>query len=439
MGLYTVSDKTRSGASRLHVLTMYRSEKFELGREPFRDNKSLALDKSGIVGPFKQFNPTSAQLRCDLSAATNSSTRSTSSNARVGGDTRTQSTAINFLWSSRDNRKGRHTLCVPPAASDSGRQVTVPPLARHPTSIAQGIYRMLVYYPVWDISFDVAYIFTLGSVVWIINAFFVFLPLLRPSTEFSGELYYGGGITAFIGASVFEVGSILLMLEAINEDRSGCFGWILKQEIKDYEKDISAAFESRRPWILPEETTCTHHHRNKRRLIGPPEDSLQSVEWSWVPDIRALREHYLHDIGFLACCFQMAGASIFWIAGLTALPGIFNHLSPAALDVVYWTPQVIGGTGFIISGILFMIETQQRWWKPALGTLGWHIGFWNMVGGVGFTLCPAFGFDPSSWAQYQSSCSTFWGSWAFLVGSVLQWYESLDKFPVVERPRPVPS
>lgn len=55
---------------------------------------------------------------------------------------------------------------------------------------------------------------------------------------------------------------------------------------------------------------------------------------------------------------------------------------------------------------------------------------WNLIGGVGFTLCPAFGYDESSWAQYQACISTFWGSWAFLIGSVIQWYESLEKFPV---------
>jgi hypothetical protein len=49
---------------------------------------------------------------------------------------------------------------------------------------------------------------------------------------------------------------------------------------------------------------------------------------------------------------------------------------------------------------------------------------------VGFTLCPAFGYDESSWAQYQPSLSTYWGSWAFLIGSVLQWYESLVKHPI---------
>lgn len=96
----------------------------------------------------------------------------------------------------------------------------------------------------------------------------------------------------------------------------------------------------------------------------------------------------------------------------------------------FWTPQVIGGTGFIISGALFMIETQSRWYKPGFRTLGWHIGFWNLICGIGFTLCPAFGYSSSSWAQYQSSLSTFWASWAFLLGSVIQWYESLVKHAV---------
>jgi hypothetical protein len=93
-----------------------------------------------------------------------------------------------------------------------------------------------------------------------------------------------------------------------------------------------------------------------------------------------------------------------------------------------------------------------------LKTLGWHIGFWNLIGGIGFTLCPALGFGSKSSAalEYASALSTFLGSWAFLVGrrtssfafhgvtealadfsrcriqigSVAQWYESLDKYTV---------
>lgn len=51
--------------------------------------------------------------------------------------------------------------------------------------------------------------------------------------------------------------------------------------------------------------------------------------------------------------------------------------------------------------------------------------------GIGFTLCGALGFAAAnSGAVYQGSLATFWGSWCFLVGSVIQWYESLNKNPV---------
>src|SRR5579859_6694334 len=75
--------------------------------------------------------------------------------------------------------------------------------------------------------------------------------------------------------------------------------------------------------------------------------------------------------------------------------------------------------------LLFMFETQPNWYhiRP-LHSLGWHVGFWNFIGGLGFTLCGAFGIAQAQmWAEYQSGCSTFWGGWAFLIGSICQWIE----------------
>lgn len=301
---------------------------------------------------------------------------------------------------------------------------------------------------VFDISWDVAYIFVWGSVVWVINAFFSFLPDVAPSTEFNNEILVGGGVTAFIGATIFEVGSILLMLEAINENRSSCFGWATRQLLSshkhgetEYEKGDAFSDKGLELAMVPDAQHCSHHHRNSKNLVGSAQASsldhmnvktqhAREKSWSWWPSSYDLRTHYLHDLGFIACSWQLFGASIFWISGFTALPGINNKLSAAALNGAYWFPQVLGGFGFIVSGVLFMIETQKHWWQPAPRVLGWHIGLWNLIGGVGFTLCPAFGFDTSSWAQYQAGCSTFWGSWAFLIGSLIQLYESLEKNPV---------
>ncbi|KAF3051758.1 hypothetical protein E8E11_009850 [Didymella keratinophila] len=384
-----------------------RSEAFHPAREPLRHDPALNLQRDRVSGPLPFLNPTRAQFRHE---------------ARPD---------VRFKWSSRNNRKGRHAIVV-----DKGQTNASPTTSRATsslTSIARGIGRMLTYYPIWDISFDVAYVFTIGSVIWVINAFFVWLPLVRPDTEFGTEELYGGGMTAFIGATVFEFGSFLLMAEAVNENRSGCFGWALEQATSHKAGDGETGDGK----LRPSKSHCTHHHLNKRNLVGKGTQSASKEEpapqartWVWWPSMADLRTHYIYNLGFLASFAQLCGASIFWIAGLTALPGIYDRMSRPVTIIFYWTPQVIGGLGFIISGTLFMLETQSKWWKPAPRTLGWWIGAWNLIGGVGFTICPAFGYDMSSWAQYQACLSTFWGSWAFLIGSVIQWYESLEKFPV---------
>lgn len=61
-------------------------------------------------------------------------------------------------------------------------------------------------------------------------------------------------------------------------------------------------------------------------------------------------------------------------------------MSQGLLDGVYWVPQMVGGSGFIISGLLYMLETQPNWYSPAWEVLGWHIGFWNLIGAIGFTV-----------------------------------------------------
>lgn len=78
--------------------------------------------------------------------------------------------------------------------------------------------------------------------------------------------------------------------------------------------------------------------------------------------------------------------------------------------------KVVGGCGFIISSTLIMLEVQERWYTPKLRSLGWHIGFWNLVGAIGFTLCGALGYGiEQPGVEYASTLSTFVGSWAFLV------------------------
>jgi hypothetical protein len=66
----------------------------------------------------------------------------------------------------------------------------------------------------------------------------------------------GGGITAFIGATIFELGSVLLMIEAVNENRADCFGWAVEEVLE--QKGLIR--------LTPD--GCSHHHKNKKNLVG---------------------------------------------------------------------------------------------------------------------------------------------------------------------------
>lgn len=230
------------------------------------------------------------------------------------------------------------------------------------------------------------------------------------------------------------------MIEAVNENRSDCFGWKFEEALEEGETALQK--------IVPHTEGCTHHHSHRHNLVGNgrapghvydsqiqkseklPRRPEEARTWVWWPSYRELQTHYIYDIGFLACSAQMFGATVFWISGFTALPEIQRALSTTGLNGAYWFPQVLGGCGFIVSSLLFCLETQSRWWKPEPHLLGWWIGFWNLIGAVGFTMSGAFGYWVTRKGTYQAGLSTFWGSWAFLLGSLVQWYESLVKHPV---------
>lgn len=268
---------------------------------------------------------------------------------------------VEFHWRARDNRKGRHALLVVPPTKPGSAKYIVPKRISTLRETWKGIVRMCTQFPYWDVSWLVATSYTLGSVVWVINSFFVWLPLVAPGTEFNDEILTGGGVTAFIGATIFEFGSALLMFEAVNANLSGCFGWAL-EKVLEGEKGGMIRMKAT-------QHECEHHHANKKNFVGnghgqalinrsseeSPEDPSSSQfsngkTWRWFPSWTELRTHYFHELGFLASLAQFCGASIFWISGFTALPGINNKMSQGLLDGIYWTPQIVGGSGFIISG-----------------------------------------------------------------------------------------
>ncbi|CAD0096018.1 unnamed protein product [Aureobasidium vineae] len=374
-----------------------RNKQFTVDREPLRNNDTLQLIKSKVRGPVTFLNPTQASYEHKIQIPPSrdhlgrtTAPLSTTDLVPPAGAPTLSAANIEYKWTARDNRKGRHTLVTKsPSVEHPETNVAPPRSTTHWRSILHTIWLMISFYPVWDISWCVAYIFTLGSVLWVINSLFVFLPLIRPSSTFHNEALVGGGITAFIGATIFEIGSVFLMLEAINENREGCFGYAVESVYDEYVGRTEIGDEGGLR-VVPRDDACTHHHRNKTNLVGKPpvldsekQRSGKTNSWVWWPSWAELKNHYFHELGFIASLSQLLGATVFWISGLTALPEILNVLSPGLNDGIYWTPQVIGGSGFIVSGWLFMIETQKHWWQPAPTVLGWHIGLWNFIGGIG--------------------------------------------------------
>ena len=66
-----------------------------------------------------------------------------------------------YVWRSRDNRKGRHAAIVEKQKLESGKIEAVRPTNTW-QGVLRGLWKMLVRYPVWDVSYDVAIVFTIG-------------------------------------------------------------------------------------------------------------------------------------------------------------------------------------------------------------------------------------------------------------------------------------
>jgi hypothetical protein len=399
---------------RCKALHQYRLECF--------DRQGMTLDNGyDVTGSCGFFNPTHARFRKTSSGgphAVDDASKHELVSTKLAHTPSTDS--IRYAWRSRDNRKGRHVLVLP---KDSPRR---PSATRR---ICQGIWRMVTVYAYWDISWWVAVLFSFGSAIFILCALFYWLPIAYPETGFPNEATTGGGVASFVGATLFQIGAVLLIFESVNENQTGCFGWAVEELFEGRETEKGNVGRMRK---APE--TCEHvHQRASKRADGAKagrSPMQQARKWQWWPSWKELRQHYIHEIGFVSNVTLAAGATIFYVTGIMSLPGVYDQLSQPVLWYVYWLTYLIGGIFFVVASAGYMLETQTKWWKPAFGVIGWHIGLWNVIGSVGWTLSAAFGYCNPSWCEYQSDLTLLWASFAFLVGSLLLWYEALDKYPI---------
>jgi hypothetical protein len=170
-----------------------RSSAFHPSRQPLKDLACFRHSASGTTGPFGALNPTQHRIiHTGAGPAADEDDKSVGKDEKDDRDTddansseqrdakplepkppkRSDTTPADFVafrWTSRNNRKGRHLLEFTAAADPANARYEVPEPSTAPRQIALGIARMFTIYPVWDISWLVAYVFTWGSIVWVIN------------------------------------------------------------------------------------------------------------------------------------------------------------------------------------------------------------------------------------------------------------------------------
>nr|WHU52031.1 endo-polygalacturonase PG1 [Rhodotorula mucilaginosa] len=175
----------------------------------------------------------------------------------------------------------------------------------------------------------------------------------------------------------------------------------------------SPSTSATRPTLTPSQTpaACCRSSR-------PP-------KWKWFGLPPA---HKRLDLGFLANAIQLFGAVAFEVSVICGLPGVLGK-SGAVGGVeqegrverewiaAYWAMQILGSPCFTFAGLVFALETQTRWYKPNLVSIGWWIGIWNTNIS-----------NPEHYQRWGTAFSTFWGSWAFLIGSYIQMLETLNKW-----------
>jgi hypothetical protein len=91
---------------------------------------------------------------------------------------------------------------------------------------------------------------------------------------------------------------------------------------------------------------CIHHFHHRCQKDQKTTDCAKVIDpdqkWKWFGARWS-------EIGFDASVIQSFAATIFWISTITGIPGVIDMDNIALTNGIYWVPQIIGGSGFIIS------------------------------------------------------------------------------------------
>lgn len=119
-------------------------------------------------------------------------------------------------------------------------------------------------------------------------------------------------------------------------------------------------------------------------------------------------------------------------------PEAFSSDTPLTLDLVIspdnllgsqlflFAPLTVGGSLFFFSNLILLVWLQKRWFSPEPSTAAWQAAFWSTLGSLNFAL---IGISLFLNDLMGSSLAGFIGSTAFLLGSIIQWYDVMAFHP----------
>jgi len=233
---------------------------------------------------------------------------------------------------------------------------------------------------VQSISWWVAFTFLIGSLGWVSNGAFAFHEPFSTSKNTDAVKY-----SALVAGTFFLIGGWAMYLEAINTDHD-----------MDFAQQII--------------------RREELRLEGLVGES----KWKWW----GMKTY--KDIGFTASFMMFIGVSIYQIP---VTLGVFLPDNVYLQDTLNWLPQTLGSILFVIASYLFMLEEQRGYFRPHFTSIGWNVGFFSLVGSIGFLLIAVAGFfvpyTSTDYEKYVVNLSTYWSAIAFTVGSAFQYYEAV--------------
>lgn len=256
---------------------------------------------------------------------------------------------------------------------------------------------MATVYPYRDANWIIAILFIVGSISFAINGFFGLLPLVAPSTAFPTEATLAAPVTNAIGAALFVTAGFLTM-PAIWNTANGTI------------EPVSSSSSSSSKFEGDDEQTKTYQPA-----------LLSSPSWVWLPSWGILKDA-LKTTPFQSGAMQLVAGSVLTTSVVFGFPGVLAPDDLVGLSTFVFTPLLIGGGIFTISNIMLLLFAQERWYKPRFGSAAWQASLWNVIASILFAIT---GILLLSGDTLGGSVASFIGSWAFLIGSVVQWYDMM--------------